>query len=472
MKDKIIERAEYLRDNIILSTQELVKIPSVEAEPDGDYPYGKDVYRALEKALEISEKLGFKTKNIDNQAAHVEMGEGEEILALLCHLDVVPEGSDWTYPPFAAEIHDDKIYGRGTIDDKGPAAAGLYAMKIVQELGVKLDKRVRLILGTNEESGMASLNHYFKKEKMPELAFSPDATFPAIHAEKGIADLKFSLALNGDTGDRRDGLQLEQIKGGNAANMVPDYAEAVLSGLKKEELLELLADIDYEQDDLKIETENSKIKLSYQGISAHGSMPQDGKNAISYLINILAELPFASSRTEDFLTFYKEKIGLEYDGASIGCKDHDDVPTSLTFNPGIIKGDQKKIEFIVNIRYPVKSSAKKVVDDIKKNIDQQLISLDLLSDAEPLYIAKDDPFIKKLMTAYQEFTGDNSDPVAIGGGTYARKVTKGVAFGPLFPGQPELAHQKDEFIRIDDLVKSAAIYAKAIIDIAGVKDDE
>lgn len=469
MKDKILERAEVLRDNIILSTQELIKIPSVKAEAEGDYPYGREVYKALARAIEISEKLGFKTKNIDNQAAHVEMGEGEEILGLLCHLDVVPEGSDWTYPPYAAEIHDDKIYGRGTIDDKGPAVAALYAMKIVEELGIKLKQRVRLILGTNEESGMASLEHYFKQEKMPELSFSPDATFPAIHAEKGILDLKFSADLKEKT---TAGMQLELIKGGNATNMVPDYAEAVLSGIEKEKLIELLADVDYKQDDLKIEAEKEKIKLSYHGISAHGSMPEDGKNAISYLIDILAELPFANAKVKDFLTFYKDKIGLEYDGASIGCKDEDDVPTALTFNTGIIKGEQKKIEFIVNIRYPVKSSAEKVVNDIKNNIDHDLIKLELLSDAKPLYIPKDDPFIQKLMAAYQEFTGDKSEPIAIGGGTYARKVKKGVAFGPLFPGQPELAHQKDEFIRIDDLVKSAAIYAKAIIDIAGVKENE
>ncbi|MFW5961723.1 MAG: Sapep family Mn(2+)-dependent dipeptidase [bacterium] len=218
---------------MVLSTQELVKIPSVEAEAVGDYPYGEEVYKALKKALEISEKMGFKCKNIDNQAAHVEMGEGNEILALLCHLDVVPEGSDWTYPPYAAEIHDDKIYGRGTIDDKGPAVAALYAMKIVQELGIKLNKKVRLILGKNEESGMASLDYYFKKEKMPELAFSPDATFPAIHAEKGILDLNFSADL---VSENKEGLLLEKIKGGNATNMVPDYAEALLAGIKKEEL--------------------------------------------------------------------------------------------------------------------------------------------------------------------------------------------------------------------------------------------
>lgn len=469
MKDKIMKKAEALRDDMILSTQQLVRIPSVEAEAEGEYPYGKDVYQALAKALEISEAMGFKTKNVDNQAAHIEMGEGEEILALLCHVDVVPEGSSWTYPPYAAEVHSGKIFGRGTIDDKGPAVAALYAMEIVKEMDIKLDKRVRLILGTNEESGMASLKYYFEKEKMPELAFSPDATFPAIHAEKGILDLKFSADLREDDGNT---VKLEKIKGGNAANMVPDYAEAILSGIEKEELEKLLTEIDYEPADLNVESEDDKIKIEYEGISAHGSMPEDGKNAISYLINILAELPFDGAKTKEFLNFYQNKIGIEYDGSSIGCKDQDDVPTALTFNTGVIKGDQNKVEFIVNIRYPVKSTAEKVVSDIKANLDSELINLEILSDAKPLYVAKDDPFIQKLMTAYQEFTGDKSDPIAIGGGTYARLVDKGVAFGVLFPEEAELAHQKDEFIRIDNLVKSAAIYAKAIIDIAGVKENE
>ncbi|KXS50318.1 MAG: succinyl-diaminopimelate desuccinylase [Halanaerobium sp. 4-GBenrich] len=469
MKDKIIETAESLRDNMILSTQELVRIPSVEAEAAGEYPYGVEVYKALAKAVEISENMGFKTKNIDNQAAHVEMGEGEEILALLCHVDVVPEGSGWTYPPYAAEVHDNKIFGRGTIDDKGPAVAALYAMKIVKDLNIKLNKRVRLILGTNEESGMVSLNYYFKKEKMPELAFSPDATFPAIHAEKGILDLKFSANLKEEN---KEGLKLEKIEGGNAANMVPDYAEAVLSGINKEELEKLLEKIDYEEADLNLEAVEDEFKISYNGISAHGSLPEDGKNAISYLIKILSELPFAKTKVREFLNFYSSKIGIEYDGASIGCKDQDDVPTALTFNTGVMKGDQNKVEFIVNIRYPVKSKAEKVVSDIRNNLDSDLINVEILNDVEPLYAAKNDPFIQKLMTAYQEFTGDKSGPIAIGGGTYARLVDKGVAFGPLFPGQPELAHQKDEFIEIDDLVRSAAIYAKAIIDIAGVKDNE
>jgi succinyl-diaminopimelate desuccinylase len=321
-----------------------------------------------------------------------------------------------------------------------------------------------LILGTNEESGMASLKYYFDKEKMPELAFSPDAVFPVIHAEKGILDLKFSSDLKAED---KNGLKLISINGGSAANMVPDQAEAKVKGITLDELEKILQDIDYDQEDLELASNNNSITLKYNGISAHASTPEEGKNAISYLINILAELPFENKKTLDFLNFYKDKIGVEYYGESIGCADEDDIPTKLTFNTGIIRVNNDKAEFIVNIRYPVKSNADKVIKDIKENIKGSQISLEKMSNADPLYIPKDDPFIQKLMSAYQEFTGDDSEAIAIGGGTYARLVKKGAAFGPLFPGREMLAHQKDENVSIDDLVKATAIYAKAIIDIAG-----
>ncbi|SFL13671.1 dipeptidase PepV [Halanaerobium salsuginis] len=471
MKEKIIEVADSLRDNMILSTQELVRIPSVEAVAEGNYPYGKNVYLALEKALEIAEKLGFRTKNIDNQAAKIEIGSGEETLAMLCHLDVVPEGDDWTYPPYAAEIHDNKIYGRGTIDDKGPAVAALYALKIVDLLNIDLKKRVQIILGTNEESGMAALEYYLKHEEMPDLAFSPDASFPVINAEKGILNLKFSADLT--AAETKTGMpDLISLRGGNAANMVPDSAEAILSGLSAAELKEKLINFDYKPEKLKLVNTTAGLKINYQGVSAHGSTPEVGENAISQLLNLLAEIEFKNTKLNQFLAFYRQKIGLETDGKSIGCKDQDDIPTELTFNTGVIKIDADKAEFIVNIRYPVKSTAAKVINSIKQNTADNLVKVTQLSDSAPLYIAEDDPFLLKLMHAYREFTGDNAQPIAIGGGTYARNVKKGVAFGPLFPGEPELAHQRDEYIEIDSLVKSAAIYAQAIIDIAGGSSDE
>ena len=186
IKDFIDSKIDEMKDEIVESVQEIVRIKSVEGEPGENKPFGEGVNQCLEATLAIAERLGLKNKNIDGYAGHVEIGEGEEILGILCHLDVVPEGSNWTYPPYGAEIHDGKIYGRGTIDNKGPAIAALYALKAVQDSGIKLNKRVRLILGTNEESGWGCINYYLKKEETPALAFSPDAEFPVIHGEKGI----------------------------------------------------------------------------------------------------------------------------------------------------------------------------------------------------------------------------------------------------------------------------------------------
>ncbi|MGM0601738.1 MAG: dipeptidase PepV [Bacillota bacterium] len=464
MKEEILTKAEYFREDIISTVQDWIKIPSVEGAAADDMPFGRDVHKALTAALKKGEDLGFTVKNIDNYAGHIEIGEGDDILAVLCHLDVVPEGSNWTYPPFAAEIHEGKIYGRGTIDDKGPAVAALYALKIVDELEVKLNKKVRLILGTNEESGMKGIDYYLKKEKMPDLAFSPDATFPAIHAEKGILDLEFSYPLKKSSSN----VQLLSIEGGNARNMVPDYCEAKLKGIDKNKAEKLLSDFDYDKNAVNIFEDDSILNISYKGVSAHGSTPQEGDNAVSRLLILLEELIDSNSSAGKFIEFYNKKIGLETDGKSIGCADSDEVSGDLTFNVGVIDTDEAQAEFYVNIRYPVRSDGEKVIDDIKANIPEK-VKVKKFREAKPLFVKKDDPFIVTLMNAYREFTGDDRDPIAIGGGTYARKMKKGVAFGPLFPGEKELAHQKDEYISIDNLIKSTAIYAKTIIDIAGEK---
>ncbi len=464
MKEKITKKAENLREDIITTIQEWIKIPSVEGDPADDMPFGEEVHRALTTALKKGENLGFKVKNIDNYAGHIEIGEGDDVLAVLCHLDVVPEGSGWTYPPYSAEIHDGKIYGRGTIDDKGPAVAALYALKIVDDLGIKLNKKVRLILGTNEESGMKGIDYYLKKEKMPDLAFSPDATYPAIHAEKGILDLEFTYPLD----KNNSSVSILSIKGGNARNMVPDFCEAKLKGIDKKTAKNLLTDFNYDKDALNLEENDSILTISYKGVSAHGSTPQEGDNAVSRLLSLLSFLVDDDNPTAEFINFYNEKIGLESNGMSIGCADNDQVSGDLTFNVGIINVNNDKAEFYVNIRYPVSSNGDKVISDIKENIPEKL-TVKKYREAKPLFVEKDDPFIVTLMNAYREFTNDDKDPIAIGGGTYARKMKKGVAFGPLFPGEKELAHQKNEFISIDNLIKSTAIYAKTIIDIAGEK---
>ncbi len=455
------KKIDQMEDNIIASTQELIRIKSVESDAKKGKPFGDGVNKALETTLEIAENMGFETKNIDGYAGYAEMGEGDEMMGILCHLDVVPEGSNWTYPPYAAEIHDNKIYGRGSIDDKGPAVAALYAMKAVKDSDITLNKKVRIIFGTDEESGWEGMNYYLENAEVPDFAFSPDAEFPVIHAEKGI--LIFNIEKEFKNKMKNEKVKINSVKGGNAPNMVPDYCEAELESDDFDEIKNKLENFKEKNDfDIDIEISNNKAIIKSNGVSAHGSMPQDGQNAISQLMTFLAELELGNNDLAEFVDFYNEKIGMEYNGESIGCGFDDDISGKLIFNVGVIDISDKKAELTINIRYPVSSNAEDVYSGIEENLDSNCV-LNKGQHKEPLFVEKDDPLVKNLMEVYRDIVGDvESEPIAIGGGTYARAIEKAVAFGPLFPGQEELAHQKDEFIRIEDLIKNAKIYAGAI----------
>ncbi|RKD32526.1 dipeptidase PepV [Thermohalobacter berrensis] len=464
---KLEKLIDTYKDDIIKSVQNLVKIKSVEGEPKEDMPFGEGPRKALDTALHIAEEMGFRTKNVDGYAGHAEIGEGEETVGILVHLDVVPEGDGWTYPPYEGEIHDGKIYGRGTIDDKGPAVAALYAMKAIKESKLPINKKIRIIFGTNEETGWGGIEYYLNKVKAPDLAFTPDAEFPVIHGEKGIIDLKLKKALESNCiGD----IVIKKIKGGKRPNMVPDLAIAELEVNNKvksnviNKLNEFISKTNYE---ISIEEKENRLIIKSRGISAHGSTPELGKNAISQLMVILNELDLCECDICNFIKLYNEKIGIEYNGQSIGCGFEDDISGKLTFNVGVIDIDEKGAEITVNIRCPIKYNKKEVFNGIERTLEGtgvEVIEKDYLPS---IYVPKDHELVQKLMDVYRRMTGDNnSKPITIGGGTYARAMANAVAFGPLFPGQEELAHQKDEFISIDDLIKITKIYAMALYELS------
>ncbi|MBU5257382.1 dipeptidase PepV [Tissierella praeacuta] len=454
------------KEEIVKSTQEIIKIKSVEDEAKPNMPFGEGPYKALEYALELSKSLGFKTKNLEGYAGYAEFGEGDESVGVLVHLDVVPEGTGWTYPPYGAEIHDDKIFGRGTIDDKGPAIATIYAMKALKESEVSLNRKIRVIFGTNEETGWGCMDYYFKHEKPPTMAFTPDADFPVIHGEKGIIvfDLVQKLNSNGCCG-----IKLIDLKGGNAPNMVPDYAEAVLEVQNIDKFEEKFKQYKKEKDNMiTMDIKDNIVKVIAKGISAHGSTPEKGENAISYLMNALSYLMDGECDICDFINLYNERIGFKHYGEGIGCGYEDSISGKLNFNPGLIKLEGDKIKLTINVRYPIKSSAKEVYDGIRKNLNGTKVELvEGKGDTKPLYVAKDNFLVEKLMKVYREQTGDlEREPITIGGGTYARAMENAVAFGPMFPGQPDVAHQKDEYISIEHLIKITKIYAHALYELA------
>lgn len=481
---------EYLKlidqyqEEMISTLQELIRIKSVEEAPvmdkkEGFLPFGKGVDDAFKYMLERAKADGFDIENVDNYGGHIEFGgllhnqEGEiigtstEIVGVLAHLDVVPEGSDWDYEPYSGQVDDGKIYGRGASDDKGPVVAAYYAMKALKDSGIIPEKKVRLILGLDEETNWDGITHYFSKEKAPDSGFTPDADFPVIFGEKGI--LIFELAKKiGKTNNK--GLELRTVKGGNAPNMVADSARAVLRGTDYEGIKEIIAAFKHDTGyKINVKGMGKSLEITTHGISSHGARPEQGLNAISIMMAILGKLPIVNEEMLEFIEFYNTYIGFELDGSQIGCGISDEVSGNLIFNVGKIEVDSEAGRLVINVRYPVTSNEEAVYSAIMPNLNIHNFGLIRMDHKEPIYFAQDNPIVTTLMAVYREQTGDmGSQPIVIGGGTYARAAKNIVAFGSTFPGEPEVAHQKNEYISIDSLMRATKIYAEAIYKLSQI----
>lgn len=418
-----------MKDNfqeLIKNLSALIAIDSTETAPKGDMPFGEGVYNALKFMLDLGKSFGFTVKNYDNYIGEIIFeGKTSEAFAVLCHLDVVPVGNieKWNFPPFSGKVEKDCVFGRGAVDDKGAAVAVLYVLKELKDEGFVPNMTVKLILGCDEESGWECIKHYKKTAKLPEIGFSPDADFPVIYAEKGIMHVKFSLAKP---------QQLVSASGGSAANVVCDYAEAVAPinpDLAKKFGLAIC--------------EN---KLIATGKTAHASTPQFGENAINKLINYLAEVgcfPLAAAKA---LT-----------ADSLGLTELSDETGNLTMSADIIEVENDLIKVTVDIRYPSTMSGKIIGDSLLK-----IAPYEILEHQKPLFNDKNSPLIKTLLAVYNEESGENAQPIAIGGGTYARALKCGVGFGPSFVGKGAKCHEPNEYISFADLRFLLSVYKKAI----------
>ncbi|MDE7167909.1 MAG: Sapep family Mn(2+)-dependent dipeptidase [Clostridia bacterium] len=407
-------------NDILKNLSQLIKFNSSKGEPEEGAPFGSGAKKALDYFLSLAEFLGFKTKNYDGYAGEVVFGTGKDF-AILAHLDVVPAGSGWTHEPFGGEIdyENKRVWGRGAMDDKGPAICVLYAMKALLDEGFKPKRRIKLIVGCNEESGWECIKYYKAHAVMPEEGFSPDADFPVIYAEKGILHIKLKF---------REDCSFTGLKGGEYANMVCDRCEVMAPlNLDKAANLHLL-------------TEGGK--LISVGKSAHGSTPDEGVNAIEPILEYLG------------LDVIKDALF----GKCFGLKELHDETGYLTFSPNVIEQNGDGICVTCDIRYP--ATMKK--EDILKPIKESGVEFEIVSEQAPLYNDKNCFLIKTLCGVYNEVTGKAVQPVAIGGGTYARALKCGAAFGPEEAGEEQTIHKANEYITFDKIEKCFKIYKLAI----------
>jgi len=465
-----LQAAKERQDELVQELQELVQINSIldEDTKTTEIPFGNGPLQALEWLLAKGQKEGLLTKNVDNYAGHIEMGAGEELLGILCHVDVVPIGdeADWTYPPFSGTVADGKLYARGAIDDKGPTVAAWMAMKLVKDAGIQLDKRVRMIVGTDEETGFRCVDHYFKQEEMPSIGFAPDADFPLINAEKGIAELVFSQNKVGDATKE----QLLLFNAGKRPNMVPDLAQAKVQHVSAQFEQNFQTFLIKNQLDGSLFMEDSRYIITIKGKAAHAMEPEKGVNAAVYLAAFLQQ-ELTTETSKQFVDFIVDVFYQDHYGHQLELQFEDAMSGHTTLNPGVVSYDVNKGgSLVISMRYSVSYPFDEKITEAQRLVVKRGFSLDIQDDSKPHYVSEDDPFIQTLASIYRRQSGDTETPLlSTGGGTYARVLKKGVAFGMLFPGEQDVAHRADEFVVVENLVKAAAIYAEAIVELAGKK---
>lgn len=437
------------KDEIVRIFQEILRIPSVLdfSTATKEMPFGKNINDCLEYMLDLAKKDGFDVLNDEGYAGEITYKgtDDKESVGILCHLDVVPEGNNWIYPPYEARIVDGKIYARGTEDDKGPTIASYFALKFIKDAGIKLKKTIKIILGTDEETGWRGIAHYLQKYPMPSIGFAPDASFPLIYGEKGR--MSFDLGC-----DNFNDEVVESIKGGERYNVVLDAVDAILKVNLEKEFKDYL-----NNNNLKGYVEGNKYHID--GVAAHAMEPFKGINAGTHMCNFLKDYskhPLISFVAKYFHNdpYFKNMI-LDYDDYEMG---------PITVNMGIIDITSTTTRVTLDSRFPVRYDMDKFNKIFNELLKENNIELKASTHKEPHYVSPEDDLVKLLYQAYVKNTNDNvNKPFTIGGGTYAGILNKGVAFGMLFPGDEELAHQRNEYITIDSLLKGILIYIDAIL---------
>lgn len=454
-KQEVLNHKEELLKDLF----DLLRVRSIlGTDITDETPFGSGPREALDMILSFGERDGYKTKLVENKAGHIEVGEGEELFGILGHVDVVPVvEADWISHPFKPEVRDGKIYARGSLDDKGPTMAAYYAVKLLDKLGVKWNKRVRLIIGSDEETGFRCVESYFKHEEQPASGFTPDAMFPLVYAEKARTTFDHKLVF----AEEKEGYEYKLLKfnGGQVLNMVIASAEAELEGEVADikEKFEKFLSAEKLEGEVKVE---DTIKLSLKGKAAHGSTPQFGINGATKLAEFLSTLGL-DINGKNFVEYIVEKLANDPFGTKLGIDYSDDEMGAATYNYGILEYNlDKKVAVIsTDCRHPKKFNLVERLSSVK--VDN--VNINVTSTKEAHYVPKDDELVTTLVDVYRKHTGDTkNDAFVLGGGTYARCLKKGVAFGLLFPGKQDTMHQANEFLEIEDLLLATEIYAEGI----------
>lgn len=434
MHEQIKAAVKGKEAEFLAGLKKVMKVDSVKGLAETGAPFGKGPKKALETALDLASALGFETKIVSDAVGYAQYGtNNDEYIGVVGHLDVVEAGSGWSYPPFDLTLENGVLYGRGVLDNKGPAISTLYALAVLKELNIPLSKTIRILFGTDEESGSADIPLYLASEKPPIYGFTPDCKYPAVYGERGLVGIEIVTVM-----PEKELKQISNFKGTFTRSSVPDHLEVTLKN--GEEIL-------------------------IEGKRAPSNAPEMGENVLTKFAEIATNEHFFTGELADYFSWLATALHLKHDGSGLGIDFSDQASGKLMLTPYAFKIEKNKVHLTLSIRYPVSVTEENILVELKQHLpmDSQLqIIRKMPATSFPL----DHPMLKIMQEVYEECTGMDGTPVTTTGATYARTMPNIVAFGPSFPGQKGIAHNKDEYMDLADLMKNMEIYAVTMAELA------
>lgn len=452
---------EYARDHrqeLVDTVIRLIGVPSVKGEALEGMPFGENCARALEEGMAVCKEYGMEVENHDNYAASATWGHGDKEIGFVAHLDVVPVGEGWASDPFAGIERDGYIVGRGSRDNKAGFGAALMAMNCVRDLQIPLKSSLRLIMGSDEESGMSDMEYYVKHCKVPDFSVVTDCLFPVAHGEKGRLCGDILVDMNTD---------ILRLSGGEAPNIIPSKCTAYVRGANCG-AIRAKAD---RYEGIQVAEGDGETVITAQGVSAHASEPEKGVNAIWKLASFLFDEEVVTGREREAMGFIKEAFGRHY-GEYFGISFADEDSGKTTLITGMVSCGQGKMRVNIDSRYSVTDKKERFMPIFREKLEQLGYGFDLMSLTDSHYIPGNHPVALRLTDVFNYVAGEDKKPYVLAGGTYASKIPNSVAFGPgnareSFPyekGHGD-AHQPDESQDIGYLVDAVKIYAMAIVEL-------
>lgn len=460
------------QEELIADIERLVRIESI-SDPEAEQkPFGAGCRKCLEEMLAIGREHGFETENYEYYVGSIGSGEPnwENMIGFWNHMDVVPVGNDWDYKPFEPLRKEHFLIGRGAQDNKGPAVGILYLMQCIRELGLSVNHELRLFVGCDEERGMSDMEYYRAHYPTPAMSMIADSGFPVCYGEKGIVEGQMHW---------KDSLSeaFVSVFGGNASNMIPDRATAVLR--RTDALEEEIKEAAREAEWIEVTSESDTLHIVAAGSGKHSAFPEGSRNAIPILAHFLEKIQGITQLDRD--AFHRLAwLSEEYYGEHIGISYEDEVSGHTTCAATVLTVNQGKMCLNFNIRYAITDEAEKIQNQLTKTAEEFGLFWELERDSAPNYFPKEHPAVKRLTDLYNELAGDHKESFVMGGGTYARKLPNAFAYGiggmeeseedkrvkkELFrPGHGD-AHQPDEGLNLRLLIKAMKIYTMAVLEM-------